>query len=388
METPVKSFAFRDADAMVYATARAKLEAAFPGLQFLYSDKDGTDILHIASGGSEREVITAMKPGNTYLLLAGREGNSWAAATEVKAWADHQNITAILVSQDDKNSERLLQQFTIATKAFNSLAGKRAGLIGGVSHWLVASSFPLELARERLGIHIEALPWEQLPDYLSSEPDSEFLETFKAHEPGKLQDEARIHHFLKIIIALHQLDAITLECFTMVKSKEVTACLSLSLLNSRGIVAACEGDLVSLAGMMLVQALTGHIPWMANVASINTDHVLLAHCTAPLDFLSDYSINTHFETDKSAAVQGDVSINEVTVFRLNHSLNKAFIATGKILSRPQHRFACRTQIELALPVEAMEKLRHNPLGNHHLVIPGNQEALLKIACQYKNIQVV
>ena len=387
METPVRSFAFRDADAMVYATARAKLEAAFPRLQFTYSDTE-THILHIASGGSEREVITAMKPGKTYLLLAGREGNSWAAATEVKAWADHQSINTILVSQDETDSEKLLQQFTTVSKAFNILTGKRAGLIGGVSHWLVASSYPLELARERLGIIIEALPWEQLPDYLSYEPDREFLEAFREHNPGKLQDEARIHHFLKTMIALHQLDAITLECFTMVKSKEVTACLSLSLLNSRGIVAACEGDLVSLAGMMLIQALTGHIPWMANVAAINADHVLLAHCTAPIDILSNFSVNTHFETDMSAAIQGNVSEKEVTVFRLNQGLNKAFIAQGKILSRPQHSFACRTQVELALPADAIDKLKHSPLGNHHLVIPGNHVELLEMACRYKNIQVV
>ena len=387
METPVRSFAFRDADAMGYTTARAKLEAAFPGLQFTYSDKE-TNILHIASGGSEREVIAAMQPGKTYLLLAGREGNSWAAATEVKAWADHQNINTILASQDEKDSVKLLQQFTAVSQAYSSLAGKRAGLIGGVSHWLVASSYPLELARERLGIIIEALPWEQLPDYLSYEPDSEFQDAFREHNPGKLQDEARIHHFLKTTIALHRLDAITLECFTMVKSKEVTACLSLSLLNSRGIVAACEGDLVSLAGMMLVQALTGKIPWMANVAAINTSHVLLAHCTAPIDVLSDFTVNTHFETDMSAAIQGNISEKEVTVFRLNQELNKAFIATGQILSRPQHNFACRTQVELALPADAIEKLKNTPLGNHHLVIPGNQAELLKMACMYKNIQVI
>lgn len=57
--------------------------------------------------------------------------------------------------------------------------------------------------------------------------------------------------FLKEVICTNQLDAITLECFDMVNNHSVTACLALALLNSRGVVAGCEGDLVSLPGMRL-----------------------------------------------------------------------------------------------------------------------------------------
>ncbi len=384
MEIRIRAFAFRGADSQIYESGRNRLQSAFPEIHFQFSDD--ADVLYFITGGSEAEAVGAMQRGRTYLLLAGGEGNAWAAATEVKAWADQHEIAAMLVPLDDNKG--MLPMFGKVVNAFDSLNGKRAALIGEVSHWLVASAFPPERAKERFGIEIVHLPWENLPDYLSLEPDKHFAEVFENHQADNLEHEARIHAFLQKIIDDEQLDALTLECFTMVKDKDVTACLSLALLNSKGIVAACEGDLVSLAGMMLVQELTGNIPWMANVARLAGDKVLWAHCTAPLDFLSEYAINTHFETDRSAAVQGTVQGDEVTVFRLNQSLGKAFIAEGRILSRPQHDFACRTQIETTLPENDVEKLKTMPLGNHHLIISGKQAQLLQMACMYKNISVI
>ncbi len=384
MDINIRSFAFSDADADVYQQGWQQLGKAFPELKISYTDD--AQVLHFITGGSEADAVAVMRPGNMYVLLAGAEGNSWAAATEVKAWASCNDIPAILVSMDDDKD--VLRQFGTVSNAFKMLQGKRAGLIGEVSHWLVASAFPFDLAKERFGFEIQEYPWSELPDWLSFDPDSSFLATFGVNNTGKIEKEARIYAFLRHVLSEKQLDALTLECFTMVKQKDVTACLALAMLNDEGVVAACEGDLVSLAGMMLVQALTGKAPWMANVASLSDDQVLLAHCTAPLDSLSGFSINTHFETDRSAAVQGKVFGNEVTVFRLGMGLDKAFIASGNIVSRPQHTFACRTQVEVSLPTDDIEKLRHAPLGNHHLIIPGDCTQLLRMACRYKGIQLV
>lgn len=380
----IRAFAFSDADAVVYQQGRQQLEDAFPDLRFSYVDD--AQVLHFITGGSEAAAVAAMQPGKMYLLLAGAEGNSWAAATEVKAWASENGIPAILVSIDDDKD--LLRQFGTVTSAFETLRGKRAGLIGGVSDWLVASAFPLNLANERFGIEIMEYPWPELPGWLSFDPDKKFLATFAKNDQQKFEKEARIYAFLKHILSEKQLDALTLECFTMVKQKDVTACLALAMLNEEGVVAACEGDLVSLTGMMLVQALTGKAPWMANVARLSTESVLFAHCTAPLDFVSEYSTDTHFETGKSAAIQGIVPFDELTVFRMNRNLNRAFISKGRVKERPMHDFACRTQLEVALPAQDIRKMKEDPLGNHHLLMPGDCTSLLQMACLYKGIRLV
>ncbi|TVR40452.1 MAG: hypothetical protein EA394_07860 [Bacteroidia bacterium] len=376
MNIRIRLVAFRDAPAEVCEQAQNHLTKGFPNIHFTFADQS-PDVICFASGGSEEMAVSLMEPGRFYLLLAGDQGNAYAAATEVKAWADLNGRSTKLVTIKQAMEENILVHLSGITQARHLLQQQKAALIGEVSHWLVASHFPLSLARDRFGINMIHLPWKTLPDYLECPPDQEFLNVFAEIQEKNLEKEARIHTFIQQIVTEYKLDGVSVECFSMVKDRGVTACLSLALLNSQNILAACEGDLVSLTGMMVVRALTGHVPWMANVASINHHHVLFAHCTAPLHVVRAYSLPTHFETDKSAAVQGVLDMEDVTIYRLNAQLNKAFIAEGKIVSRPQHDFACRTQVEVALSSADLHSLRENPLGNHHLIIPGRYGNMLR-----------
>lgn len=387
MDLFIKTVAYRNAPTELTENARRELKACFPSINFRFVSENA-DVIFFLNGGSEHEAIKSMISGRYYLLLAGYESNAWAAATEVKAWADNKKIPSSLVSMQEAAEGNILNDFARTCEALDSLRGKQAGLIGNVSHWLVASAFPLSLAKDRFGINIKHLQWGKLPDYLSFDPSPEFLSVYNASGNQHFENEARVFAFLQSLLNEHHLSGITLECFDMVNDRAVTACLSLALLNSKGIVAGCEGDLVSLVGMMLVQAITGAIPWMANVVSLNDQSVLFAHCTAPLHLLNDYKINTHFETGKSAAVQGKLNMDEVSLFRLSQDLNRAFIANGRIISQPEHEHACRTQSLIELRKDDVDKLRNAPLGNHHLIIPGNVINLLEWLCRYKQIEII
>lgn len=376
MKIRIRLVAFRDAPKEVYEQARNRLIECFPIIHLAFVE-EAPDAICFASGGSEQLAVSLMEPGRFYLLLAGDQGNAYAAATEVKAWADLNGRSTKLVTIKQAMEDKILDRLAGVNQARHQLQHQKAALIGEVSHWLVASHFPLSLVRDRFGIKMIHLPWKTLPDYLEHPPDEEFLNVFAESKKKDLEKEARIHTFLQHIVQEYQLDGVTVECFSMVKDRGATACLSLALLNSRNILAACEGDLVSLTGMMVTRVLTRHVPWMANIASINHDHVLFAHCTAPLNVVRAYSLPSHFETDKSAAVQGDLDMEDVTIYRLNAQLNKAYIAEGRIVARPKHAFACRTQVEVALSPEDLHALREHPLGNHHLIIPGRYGDLFR-----------
>ena len=73
---------------------------------------------------------------------------------------------------------------------------------------------------------------------------------------------------------------------------------------------------------------------------------------------------------------------------MNNELNTAFVAEGKVIGRPNYSNACRTQLEVALPQEDLFKLKSNPLGNHHIIIPGNNAKLIKAALKVKNFTFI
>jgi L-fucose isomerase-like protein len=181
-----------------------------------------------------------------------------------------------------------------------------------------------------------------------------------------------VHSLVKKVIADYSLDAVTVECFPMVQEKGVTACLSLSFLNDLGIPAGCEGDISSITGMMVARELYGEIPWMANLAGIKGNKLLLAHCTAPVYMLSGYNVTTHFETGKGTAVQGMFNWQGVTVFRFSNKLDRLFTAYGKTAGDGYEENACRTQLWVELPEKDIRELKTDTLGNHHLVLPGDR----------------
>ena len=160
------------------------------------------------------------------------------------------------------------------------------------------------------------------------------MERYKAQNVAGLNQASQVLTLLRQVVSKNRLSAVAVECFSLVQQRKVTACLALAQLNTEGVVAACEGDLASMAGMMLLGAFAGSVPWMANTTRITSKSLFLSHCTVPYNMVSDVSLPTHYETDCSLAVKGTMLANEVTLFRLSGPLDKAFVAEGVVIARP------------------------------------------------------
>lgn len=346
------------------------------------------DIILFMSGGSERMAISLAQPGHPVLLLAIRGNNAYAAATEVMAWMKANHRFALLSDARDAFESGLVDQWRKVVNVWKNLQGQKAALIGTVSEWLIASEVPAEQLRNVMGIHLMEIPWSGLPDYREMSPDEKLTGRFHGSPVRGLEDAARVLTLLRKEVVKHSLCAIAVECFSLVQQKKVTACLALAQLNTEGMTAACEGDLASMAGMMLIRELTGMVPWMANTTRIDGPTLTLSHCTAAFNQVENVSLPTHYETNTSLAVKGRVMAAEVTLFRLSATLEKAMILTGKVTGHPHHPDACRTQVDIGISPSAAEKLKSQPLGNHLLMIPGNWSNLLEMVCNYKEITVL
>lgn len=352
----------------------------------LFSDLP--EIILFLSGGSERYALERAKSDGNYLLIGSRHGNSYASATEVKAWMNSKGIPSILLDEEAMDTPMRVQNFSKAGEALKSQRGKRIGMIGKVSGWLVASDIPTSRLREKFGIERIDIGWDQLPRHTDVPPSADFLDYFRNPGEFDLTETARVSELLALTIADRNLDAITVECFPLVKENHVTACLPLARFNDLGFPAGCEGDLTALTGMMLVRELTGTVPWIANINEVSETGCLFSHCTIAPQLVDDLTVKTHYETNEGTAIQGRFRSDEVTLFRLDQSLNRAFVTTGKVIGRPRSHSACRTQITVQLPPSALTLLREDPLGNHHLILPGDYVGLLRSACWLADIKVM
>ncbi len=189
-----------------------------------------------------------------------------------------------------------------------------------------------------------------------------------------LKEALYVYGALKRLIKKYNLEAITIRCFDLIGLKKTTACIALALLNEEGIPAICEGDQTTMVAMYLVQKHLHKPSFQANPSWIDEarNEIIFAHCTLPFNMTKTYTLTTHFESLLGVAIRGIIPEQEVTVLRLNQSLDKAFVRVGKIEANLNDSHRCRTQIKVHF-LENIADLLTNPLGNHHLIILGNHQ---------------
>ncbi len=334
-------------------------------------------IIYVARGGSEQEALKITKGASNCIILCHRENNSYAASMEIASYLRDREIAVSIIDVMQANALTELTEMHKVNQAIHSLANQKAAVIGEVSDWLINSDIKENTVKEKLGIEMLRLPWNKLDDYRQKKASKEFLTYFPKHDPSQLIETAKVYQLLNEVIKQHSLSAISVECFSMVRRDRVTACLPLSVLNTKNIVAACEGDVCSMIGKMIIRAISGHVPWQANVAEIGEGSILFAHCTAPISSLTSFDITTHFESNCGTAIQGQMIKEKVGVFRVNSKLDHYMLLEGEIVDNPKHSFACRTQIEFKTTKEQLNLLKNKSLGNHHLIFPIKYISILK-----------
>jgi L-fucose isomerase-like protein len=382
----VKMVAHKGAPDSVFEKGEKLLAQAVSDEHIEFVEAD-PDVIFFVTGGSERSAAETAAKRHWVGLWAHESDNSYASAIETKAYFNQHNKDCFLWDIGDTNFKELALNLQMTLQAKRSLKNRQLGLLGDVSEWLLASDISDVTLKDRFGIDLVPISWDAVPLYKTCDPSPEFDEQFGTANP-KLNEASQVHGLLQKTIRDNALDAITIECFPLVKEYGVTACLSLSLLNDLDIPAGCEGDLTAITGMMFAQALTGKIPWMANTNKIGRDTAKFAHCTVPLSQVKKYTVPTHFETNEGTAIQGELSAEVLTVFRFDALLEKMFVSLAQVINRPKSEKACRTQIEVQMPTADLLKLKTQPLGNHHLFLAGDHRERLSFAAQWFGISIL
>lgn len=350
-------------------------------------DKTENNIIYVRTGGTEGIFKSIFHPdGRAIRLLTSGKSNSLAASMEILSYLNQRGYPAeILHGNAEEIARRLIAGFTPVTSSHTRdydfgkvLEGKRVGVIGRPSDWLISSDVDYSVAKERLGVELVDVSIEELENCART-PDRKYLDglnlaPLNAPKYGReltqstLDQALDIYCALKELVAKYSLDGLSLRCFDLLTSLHNTGCLALALLNSEGIVATCEGDVPTLLTMCVAREKFGTPGFQANLSEIDGSRMLFAHCTVPLNLTESYCFDTHFESGIGIAIHGTLPTGPAKILKISPDCSKMFFEDIHITDNPYGDNLCRTQIYVDAPGLADYFLRE-PIGNHHVIIP-------------------
>ncbi len=362
-----------------------QVEYEYQGNDYADYGSHSLDLIYVRTGGTEgifKRLLPELqsKTERPFYLLTSGKSNSLAASMEILSYLRQHDFKGEIIHGDAAYISKRIQLLARVGEAKRLLRGCRLGIVGEPSDWLISSHADKVAVRERLGIELIDIPMQELLDVIAATPLKDAIddaphESIRKAMPGANQiDEA-----LQVIVGRYQLQGFTIRCFDLLTAVRNTGCLALARFNSKGIVAGCEGDVPAMLSMKIVQSMLGVSGFQANPASINpeTGEMLFAHCTIPLNMVERYEYDTHFESGIGVGIRGYMKEGPVTIFKVSGNLGRCFVAEGQLIRNQAKPDLCRTQqvIQLSDPSQTSYFLT-NPIGNHHIIVPGHHRELL------------
>lgn len=344
------------------------MEYELKGSDYADYGQDGLNLIYVRTGGTEGIFLRSLpdlltKSNRPFYLLTSGKSNSLAASMEILSYLRQHDLKGEIIHGSTDYIAQRIQLLAKVEEVYNRLRGVRLGIIGKPSDWLISSHADKGRVKERLGIELIDIPMQELLDAVKAKGD--------------------IYEALKDVISLYQLQGFTLRCFDLLTAVKDTGCMPLARLNAEGYVAGCEGDVPAMLSMMITRALTGVSGFQANPASINpeTGELLFAHCTIPLDMVERYELDTHFESGIGTGIRGYMKPGAVTIFKVAGDLSRCFMAEGQLVESLAKPNLCRTQQVIRLnDKQQTAYFLTNPIGNHHIIMPGHLKELLEAVC--------
>ncbi|MBO7539291.1 MAG: hypothetical protein J6T44_08415 [Prevotella sp.] len=332
-------------------------------------------LIYVRTGGTEglfKQLLPELqsKSSRPFYLLTSGKSNSLAASMEILSYLRQHGIKGEIIHGSAAYITQRIKLLDTIEQACRRLQGARLGVIGEPSDWLISSHTDKMVIMERLGIRLVDIPMQTLLDKFS-----DCLTMIPA-----MAGAERIYDALKEIVDMYRLSGFTLRCFDLLTAVKNTGCLALAKLNSEGYVAGCEGDVPAMLSMMIVRSLLGISGFQANPSNINpeTGEMLFAHCTIPFDMVERYEYDTHFESGIGVGVRGYMKEGPVTIFKLAGDLSRYFVAEGTLVRNQAKSDLCCTQQVIQLSDKCQTAyFMTNPIGNHHIIMPGHQRDLIE-----------
>lgn len=322
-------------------------------------------VVVVLTGGAEEEVLSQAASYN--VLLAWPHYNSLPsaleAATALREGGRYAKVLA-LPAPLASPSEPLLRALRLISLMKTGIP--KFGVVGRPNRWLVASGLA--------GAAAEEMPLEETLEGLN--PGDGMEEARRIAEGAEASDfsAADLAPIVAYARRLEELAkrrgwaGLTLGCWCFdleaVRKMRWTPCISLTLLNQRGLPAACEGDLRALFSMYVLSRLSSKPAWLSNVNVARGDLLVLTHDGAPLAMAPRYSVARRMLTGAPAAIKTRIPPGSpATLLRVSGDLRRALLLRA-VTVEPEEVEACNAQAGFKLINSTASDVLSAGLGNH------------------------
>ena len=282
------------------------------------------------------------------------------------------------------------------------LRHSRIGTIGGIFPNLPAAQYHRDVLADRLGPQIVHVPIARFKRFLADANKDDgavraeltrLRETFDVRVGDeRLCSAIRFDLALRALVQEYRLAGVAMECHTELNLLfEINPCLGFADEN-RGYLIGCEGDVVMVVNMQMVQLLAGCESYLGDVLSLQDGILTLAHCGASCQFARgrDVAIIEQTAPDtlgieiKLAMCVPTFPLDQVTLLRLHgRDLDRLHMARGKVVaSETGERLTVRVQLDN--PREFLDHV----CGNHYLVALGDLTPQFKLLGEWMDITVI
>ena len=193
-------------------------------------------------------------------------------------------------------------------------------------------------------------------------------------------------------------DALAIRCWPeFAATYGISPCAMMSILQGRGILLACEGDVEALISMICVKALGEATPFMADLSQVNfkEDYALLWHCgVAPCSLWDKKcirSLDTYFAGGKGVTAGFVLKEGDFSIFRIDTARGKTRLFYEEGTALPMEKLLTGTfaKVKFTHSVkDVLDKVVNNGIAHHVIMGYIRYKEVVKILAKLMNWEVI
>jgi len=275
--------------------------------------------------------------------------------------------------------------------------------------------------QEKFGITIEKRSFKKLAQNAKDIPDSEAEQVLKNNWNHNVEGvtSRALKSAVKMYLAVKReidldpsIQGVGMNCLNESFYSDTTPCLTWSMLyEEKGVMWACEGDILSLLNKFIIHkslnapvVMSNLYPFLAGDAAIKHEridrfpdveepenHILVGHCgyfaCMPRAFASEWTLRPKvlgIVDENATAIDARFPVGDLTIVELHPTLEKMLVVEGELKNYVQYP-GSDCQNGALLKISDGHRLMNTLYSHHGILMPGHKKEELNLALRILDI---